>query len=379
MMLCNSVFRAFLISFLWSFPHELASTEVGIRATLSQHSHLASLHGSFYTPSFADDIKEKIIKSNQVSNLKLDSTRLIVVSNRLPITMTSANDPRLTKSYSFKESSGGLVSALSGCKKQIDFRWIGWNGMDVPEPAREEVQKKLSQEFPRKAVCNGFSNSVLWPLLHEEMGKIDFHEDNWEAYKAANQKFADAVYSEMEEALIQGKKVMVWVQDYHLMLLPMMLRKLINEQVVLSNNHIRGKVHIGFFLHTPFPPVELYKQLPVAQELLRGLLQSDLVGFHVDDYYKKFFAAIQELEGVPVPQPNHALTFNGRHIHADSFPIGIDPTQFEDELKKDSSQKQIKMYEEKFGHAKVIVGVDRLEFVIFSLCLVVRYFRPCSS
>ncbi|MBW0533827.1 hypothetical protein O181_073542, partial [Austropuccinia psidii MF-1] len=211
---------------------------------------------------------------------------------------------------------------------------------------------------------NGFSNSVLWPFLHEQTEKIDYQVENWTAYRTANQEFANSAYSEIENTLIEGQNVMVWVQDYHLMLVPMMLRKLIDERAESPSNHAkRGKVQIGFFLHTPFPVVEIFKQLPVAQELLDGLLPSDLVGFHVEAYYKNFLAAIQELKGVPVPRPNHALTFNGRNIHADYFPIGIDPTQFEDALEKDPAQKQIKVYEEKFGHAKVIVGIDRLDYI----------------
>lgn len=143
--------------------------------------------------------------------------RLIVVSNRLPVTIKRGEDGQ----WNFSMSSGGLVSALSGCKKQMDFTWIGWPGVDVPESEREAMSKRLMEEYSCLPVFvndevadrhyNGFSNSILWPLFHYHPGEMMFDETNWLAYREVNLLFAEAVRKEVKAGDI------VWVQDYHLM------------------------------------------------------------------------------------------------------------------------------------------------------------------
>jgi trehalose 6-phosphate synthase len=205
---------------------------------------------------------------------------LIVVSNRLPITINKDADGQ----YHFKMSSGGLVSALSGFKKSLNFTWIGWPGFFIPLKDRPLVDKRLMEEYSCQAVYldddvadrhyNGFSNSILWPLFHYHPGEMNFDEENWLAYRQANLQFAEAVRRQITPG------AMVWVQDYHLMLLPMLLRRLIDGRQ--SSNHsivkelsgitegIEGDgtngvspsisgIKIGFFLHTPFPSSEIYR------------------------------------------------------------------------------------------------------------------------
>ncbi len=208
------------------------------------------------------------------------SKRLIVVSNRLPVTISKDAKGE----YHFKMSSGGLVSALSGCKKYMSFTWIGWPGFYIPVKDRPIVDKRLAEEFSCQAVYltddvaerhyNGFSNSILWPLFHYHPGEMNFDEANWLAYKQANLKFARVVRN-----LLQDDD-MVWVQDYHLMLMPAMLRNLIGgqhpdeedyaelergvkepeaiEKVEPDHATVNG-IKIGFFLHTPFPSSEIYR------------------------------------------------------------------------------------------------------------------------
>jgi trehalose 6-phosphate synthase len=210
---------------------------------------------------------------------------LIVVSNRLPITITKDAQGE----YHFKMSSGGLVSALSGTKKSMTFTWIGWTGFYIPPKDRPIVDKRLMEEYSCQAVYldddvadrhyNGFSNSILWPLFHYHPGEMNFDEENWLAYRMANMRFAEAVRQQVRE------NSMVWVQDYHLMLLPMLLRSLVtgpqltdefttNELAVITDGveteghpleaseTIKG-VKIGFFLHTPFPSSEIYRSVLV--------------------------------------------------------------------------------------------------------------------
>lgn len=208
---------------------------------------------------------------------------LIVVSNRLPITITKD----AAGEYHFKMSSGGLVSALSGFKKSLNFTWIGWPGFFIPLKDRPLVDKRLMEEYSCQAVYldddvadrhyNGFSNSILWPLFHYHPGEMNFDEENWLAYRQANMKFAEVVRLQLTPG------AMVWVQDYHLMLLPMLLRGLIDGRqdggeftvAELSNitDGIEGEetfgsqplnipgIKIGFFLHTPFPSSEIYRYL----------------------------------------------------------------------------------------------------------------------
>ncbi|TDL25664.1 glycosyltransferase family 20 protein [Rickenella mellea] len=308
--------------------------------------------------------------------------RLIVVSNRLPITISKDANGE----YHFKMSSGGLVSALSGCKKSMSFTWIGWPGFFIPVKDRPIVDKRLMEEYSCQAVYldddladrhyNGFSNSILWPLFHYHPGEMNFDEENWLAYRQANLKFAEVVRSQVREG------DMVWVQDYHLMLLPMLLRNLIkdeaksggfNKELTRVTEGIEGdeSVHveeervtnlkIGFFLHTPFPSSEIYRILPVRREILLGVLYCDLIGFHTYDYARHFLSSCTRILGLPT-MPN-GVEFEGRLAHVGTYPIGIDPDSFLDNLKKDKVVKRIKEFEQRFQGVKVIVGVDRLDYI----------------
>ena len=208
-----------------------------------------------------------------------DKQKLIVVSNRLPITITKDSHGE----YHFKMSSGGLVSALSGCKKTMKFTWIGWPGFFIPVKDRPLVDRRLMEEYSCQAVYldddmadrhyNGFSNSILWPLFHYHPGEMNVNVANCRAYRQPNLKFAEAVRSQLSSG------DMVWVQDYHLMLLPMLLRNIIENvdkkgnltkreltritegmEAELSVQHETiSNVKIGFFLHTPFPSSEIYR------------------------------------------------------------------------------------------------------------------------
>ncbi|KAK0464747.1 glycosyltransferase family 20 protein [Desarmillaria tabescens] len=328
----------------------------------------------------------------------MEGGHLIVVSNRLPITITKD----AAGEYHFKMSSGGLVSALSGFKKSLNFTWIGWPGFFIPVRDRAHVDKRLMEEYSCQAVYldddvadrhyNGFSNSILWPLFHYHPGEMNFDEENWLAYRQANLQFAEAVKMQ----LTPGS--MVWVQDYHLMLLPMLLRGLINgaqteshytqkelskiaegiegEDVTVTKAETVPGIKIGFFLHTPFPSSEIYRQvsfshlmrslivfriLPVRREILLGILYCDLIGFHTYDYARHFLSSCTRILGLPT-MPN-GVEFEGRLAHVGTFPIGIEPASFIDNLKKESVKSRIGQLEQRFGGVKVIVGVDRLDYI----------------
>ncbi|KAN0065652.1 Trehalose-6-P synthase/phosphatase complex synthase subunit [Thecaphora frezii] len=366
----------------------------------------------------------------------MSGSRLIVVSNRLPVTIKV--DPSVPGGYTFTLSSGGLVSALSGCKKTMDFTWIGWPGLSVPAKDVDYIEKKLMDEYSCQPVWisdeiadrhyNGFSNSILWPLFHYHPGEMNFDETNWLAYREANLMFAEKVRSIVR----QGD--MVWVQDYHLMLLPLMLRTLIegsSKQGATSHRELehvrygvdgtsqledqdklaappdsaasnierpssppvdgdddfdenqgeasaarnpagqglgtsdgsdgRGSIKIGFFLHTPFPSSEIYRILPVRREILLGLLHCDLIGFHTYDYARHFLSSCTRILGLPT-MPNGA-EFEGRYVHVGTYPIGIEPSQFEEGLRRESVKERIRSLQRRFEGVKIIVGVDRLDYI----------------
>ncbi|CEG41552.1 -trehalose-phosphate synthase (udp-forming) [Plasmopara halstedii] len=283
--------------------------------------------------------------------------RLIMVSNRLPI---SFQRNETTGEMSFKMSSGGLVTALNGIRDQVPFIWIGWLGEEIPHDEQSKVREKLASEFNCVPVFltkeiasryyNDFSNDILWPIFHYvplplfrpgSEKKFDFRQ--WDAYKLANKRFAQAVNQVYRDGDF------VWVHDYHLMTLPSLLRA----------RHPQCK--IGWFLHTPFPTAEMYRTLPVGREILEGLLGADLLGFHTYDYARLFIAACARVPGASTTPKGVEL---GDHFTAIGvFPIGIDPEHFEGILKTDATQKRIRELTAKFAGCKIIIGVDRMDYI----------------
>ncbi|PLB45526.1 alpha, alpha-trehalose-phosphate synthase 2 [Aspergillus steynii IBT 23096] len=281
-------------------------------------------------------------------------SRLLIVSNRLPITIRRSESGK----YEFSMSSGGLVTGLSGLSKTTTFQWYGWPGLEVPEDEVPSLKDRLKEEFGATPVFmddkladrhyNGFSNSILWPLLHYHPGEIVFDEAAWDAYREANGLFAETIANEAREGDL------IWVHDYHLMLLPELLRERLRQ---LGKQNIR----IGFFLHTPFPSSEIYRILPVRSELLHGVLQCDLVGFHTYDYARHFLSSCAHILGL-VTTPS-SVQLEGRSVHVSAFPIGIDPEKFTEGLKSPKVQNRIANIESKFQGTKLMVSVDRLDYI----------------
>ncbi|KAF4952721.1 hypothetical protein FSARC_12583 [Fusarium sarcochroum] len=279
--------------------------------------------------------------------------RLLLLSNRLPITIKRSEDG----SYSFSMSSGGLVTGLSGLSKTTSFQWYGWPGLEVPDNEVEGMKQRLKDEYGAHPVFiddeladrhyNGFSNSILWPLFHYHPGEITFDESAWAAYQEVNRLFAKTVIKDVQDGDL------IWVHDYHLMLLPQMLR----EEIGNSKKNVK----IGFFLHTPFPSSEIYRILPVREALLTGLLDCDLIGFHTYDYARHFLSSCSRI--LECPTTPNGVDWNGRFVTVGAFPIGIDPDNFVEGLKKPKVQERIAALSRKFEGVKLVVGVDRLDYI----------------
>lgn len=191
---------------------------------------------------------------------------------------------------------------------------------------------------------------------------MNFDEIAWDAYTVANRLFAKAIAAEVQDG------DMVWIHDYHLMLLPAMLREELRNQAQFSTNSGTNNesnpvkhVSIGFFLHTPFPSSEIYRILPVRREILLGVLSCDLIGFHTYDYVRHFLSAVTRILGLPT-LPN-AVLYRGRTITVSAFPIGIDVDKFREGLTQKPVKDRIAELSKKFDGVKIIVGVDRLDYI----------------
>ncbi len=241
-------------------------------------------------------------------------SRLLIVSNRLPVTVTTAQGrPTVTA------SAGGLATGMRGAFERTRGQWIGWPGSlgRLDEEVRKEVLAGLTDlrcipvELTKKEVRSyyeEFSNGVLWPLFHYLLDRIPMRSTGWEAYRRVNAKFADAVVA----AYQPGDTI--WVHDYHLLLLPGLLRERLPD------------ARIGFFLHIPFPASEVFRLLPWRAEILRGLIGADLIGFHTPAYARNFSAAVVRLLG---HEPNFdELRVDERKIRFGAFPMGIDAEAF---------------------------------------------------
>lgn len=242
-------------------------------------------------------------------------SRLIIVSNRLPFSMEETED----KSFTLRQNVGGLATAIGPYhKNHRDSIWVGWSGIDEADHTKSEISS-IKKEFSErrcvpiflnkeevKGYYAGFSNDTLWPLLHDFPHEANFSEDTFNIYTEVNHKFADIV------APLIHKGDTVWIQDYHLMLLPQILRERF------------PKASIGWFLHVPFPSPEIFRSLPWSREILNGILGADLVGFHTVDYANSFNASVKLLLNKEVDKQGHVAMEDGRNSTVDAFPIGID-------------------------------------------------------
>ena len=282
--------------------------------------------------------------------------RILIVSNRLPIT-TGIKDGRLE----FQVSTGGLVSGLSTYLDSLkgssftksDYLWVGWPGSVVPEKMKVELKSRTLSEFNAYPVLlseramdkfyQGFCNKTIWPLFHYFPTYTVYDDDYWAQYRRVNQIFCDTV---ME---IVKPDDLVWVHDYHLMLLPRLIRERMPH------------VPIGFFLHIPFPSYELFRLLPGGwrREILEGLLGADLVGFHTHDYTQYFLRCVLRILGY---EHNMGKIMLSDHVvKAETLPMGIDFRRFQQANSSPEVQKEKDEFKT-FAPYKVISSIDRLDY-----------------
>ncbi len=273
--------------------------------------------------------------------------RLLIVSNRLPVTIQEKKGE-----FHIEPSVGGLATGLRSWYKSSPSIWIGWAGIGRKKIKREkDIMARLVAENCHpvplsqpdvEAYYYGLCNRTIWPLFHYFPLYVEYSESYWQAYERVNAAFANVV------AGIAKPNDIIWIHDYHLMLLPRLLR----ERV--------PKATVGFFLHIPFPSFEIFRLLPWRQQILEGLLGADLVGFHNYDYTGHFLDSVHRLLGYEVAMGQ--VTTADRLVKADAFPMGINYEQFSNVDQDPQVQAERKRFRRKVGDCRVILSVDRLDY-----------------
>lgn len=273
--------------------------------------------------------------------------KLIIVSNRLPVKAEIQDDTII-----FEKSAGGLATGLDSLDTSREKHWIGWPGIYTSEPeTREKITDSLaSYNFHPVFLTNedvelyyeGYSNSTLWPLFHYFF-IYTLHENKyWEAYQKVNRIFLEKVLE------ISTCDDIIWIQDYHLMLLPGMVRESLSS------------VRIGFFLHIPFPSFELFRTLENRKEILKGLLGADLIGFHTFDYMRHFVSSLYRIVGLE--SDDNVFHAGNRTLSVETFPMGINFSNFYNAHKNPEVRFFIEQYREQYRNSKIILSVDRLDY-----------------
>ncbi len=283
--------------------------------------------------------------------------RLIIVSNRLPFTVRLENDQ-----LRFDESAGGLVTGLSTFldsykyhfPKQEKHIWVGWPGKTIPDGLKAQVRSwalaecrgypVFLSETEMEQFYLGFCNNTIWPLFHYFPSYADYDETCWQQYVHVNELFADALLE------LARPEDVIWVQDYHLMLLPRLLKERI------------GQALVGFFLHIPFPSFEIFRLLPRrwCTDILEGLLGADLVGFHTYEYMQHFLQSVLRILGYDhqmgmVSLPNHI-------VKVETYPMGIDFQRFFDTSSVPETRQERAQLQQTLSGVRTVLSVDRLDY-----------------
>jgi trehalose 6-phosphate synthase len=277
-----------------------------------------------------------------------DGSSFVVVANRLPVDRITGPDG----SQSWRRSPGGLVTALEPIMRKRDGAWVGWSGdaCTEDEPFESDGMHLYPVPLSEEEVARyyeGFSNATLWPLYHDCVAPPQFHRSWWDSYREVNERFADAA------AAVAADGAVVWVQDYQLQLVPAMLRAR------------RPDLRIGFFLHIPFPPTELFAQLPWRQQVIEGLLGADLIGFQRPGGAQNFLRLARELCNLR-PRAGSVEVANGtgvRVVRAEAFPISIDFDAMAEVADLPETVERAREIREELGNPeRMLLGVDRLDY-----------------
>ncbi|MDP2310619.1 MAG: bifunctional alpha,alpha-trehalose-phosphate synthase (UDP-forming)/trehalose-phosphatase [Pseudomonadota bacterium] len=274
------------------------------------------------------------------------NNRVILVSNRLPVRVRAS-----AGRVDLEQTVGGLATGLAGPHRERQGEWVGWPGdvarldatqrleLDESLRARRLVPVQLTAAEVQR-YYEGFSNGVLWPLLHSMPTRMPLECRDWDAYVGANERFADVVAERWRPGDL------VWVHDYHLLLVPSLLRARLPS------------ARIGVFLHVPFPASDVFRVLPRRAEILRGMLGADLIGFQTFSDQSNFLSAVLRALGVEADVDR--LEVGGREVRVGAFPIGVDFAAFDTAGGDEAVDRDLAR---SAGSAEaLLLGVDRLDY-----------------
>ena len=269
---------------------------------------------------------------------------VVVVANRLPV---------IRGDKGWELSPGGLVTALRPVMASQSGAWVGWDGgtKGMPETLPDSSVRLLPIALSAARLRDyyyGFANTALWPLLHNMIEKPRFERSWWFAYRDVNGTFADRAAAALDEQ----RMAIAWVHDYHLMLVPQLIRD-------------RGvTAPIGFFLHTPWASPDIYARLPWRGQILQGLLGADVVAFHTDEYRTNFLRSCTRVlgdSGIEVRGTSVILP-DGRAVATATAPISIDAGDFARHATDPETTGDIQALAEQFRGRRLLLGVDRLDY-----------------
>lgn len=278
--------------------------------------------------------------------------RLVIVSNRLPVTIEST-----AEGIAINPSSGGLVAALLPLFKCVGGVWIGWPGTDYAPEIDSALRAECAPDSSFEPVFltasdmahfyNGCCNEIVWPLFHDLQSRCNFNPLHWSVYRDVNEKFADAVERTTR------RDDFIWVHDYQLMMLADCLRA-------------RG-IHsmLAYFHHIPFPPADVFEKLPWRKEVLRGLLQFNRLGFQTDRDRRNFVACLRRCLGsIKLRRlgDKFVVAAEGRHVEIGSYPISIDFRALTADADQPQVKHRVQEIRRKVGEQSLVLGVDRLDF-----------------
>ena len=273
-----------------------------------------------------------------------DPADLVIVANRLPVDRITNPDG----SPGWRGSPGGLVTAIEPIMRANSGIWVGWpggteTGLEPFEHDGMTLEPVALSAQEVEGFYEGLSNATIWPLYHDLVAKPEFHREWWDSYVDVNRRFAERA------AARAAKDATVWVQDYQLQLVPQLLREL------------RPDLRIGFFLHIPFPPAELFQQLPWRRQLLEGLLGADLVGFQLPGGASNFRRLCRRLLGLPYK--GNEIFLDDRIVTTQAFPISVDFAQLDSLVREPHIVARAKEIRMELGDPEhVLLGVDRLDY-----------------
>jgi trehalose 6-phosphate synthase/phosphatase len=274
--------------------------------------------------------------------------RLIIVSNRLPVTVRAEHGEPVVHM-----SVGGLATGLRAPHERSGGLWIGWPGdlSDLDAAGREKLLCQLEglrtvplelDQREAEVFYEHISNGVLWPTFHDRIDRLPLRVEGWDVYEAVNARFADAVAEQYQPGDV------VWVHDYHLMRVPALLRERIPD------------ARIGFFLHIPFPNPEIYFALPTRDWLVEGMMAADLVGFQTRRFVGHFRAALRRLFGLEMDAAGY-VAWRGRRVRLGAFPIGVDAAA----LAERAASPEVDAVVSELATTpdqRLLVGIDRLDY-----------------